>query len=748
MSATGGGRAGRSARAVAIVVAILGAAAPAAHAALPDGRAYEMVSPPNKLGTDAVFSLASFGSDDGNRYIWTTATPVADSVNGAQNQYEATRTASGWTSHAVGLPLDAYRPLTVVNAFTEFACDGCSSVVGSVLESADPRDADDDRLLINGVDVYVSDGPGHYSFLSGGSIGGAAHANANYGGRSSDGRHLTFSLNEAIEPEASGVDPGAAIAYDHVGGQTVIVGRNDDGSVMTGGSVIGSGLTNAAATAQIGARGGQLHAVSADGSRIFFESPDPAMTRNPHLYLRQDGAHTVEVSAPQCSGAGCDTGAVEEFEGASTDGSRVFFTSFDRLVDDDTNSSLDLYEYDVASHALIRISGGDDGTGDPDLALGAIGFSDDGSRAYFVAQGVLTSAPNPHGDTAQPGEANIYAYERDAAHPAGHTSFVATTPDSTSISSGSGLESQRTSRVTPDGKHLIFADGNDLLGTAAGAAQVYKYDADEPALTCISCPSSGTSTGDATLLLGQSYARTPSHNVSDDGRIVFFQTSTPLVPEDTNGLGDVYEWHDGVVALISSGADDKESRFLDATPSGSDVYFATFEPLVGSDDDLAADVYDARVGGGFPELQDADACSDDGCQGAATPPPAAPVVASLAFSGPGNLPVLPPSVATRSQPISVAKAKVVTGTAAGLRVKVPGAGRITASGASLRTVRRTTARATTYTVKVALTATARKQLAKHRKLAVRVKVAFAPVTGASSSKTITLNFKQSKKGAR
>src|SRR6185312_13768114 len=93
----------------------------------------------------------------------------------------------------------------------------------------------------------------------------------------------------------------------------------------------------------------------------------------------------------------------------------------------------------------------------------------------------------------------------------------------------------------------------------------------------------------------------------------------------------------GCVALISSGTGGFDNQFLGTTPSGRDVFFATHERLVSGDRDSAGDVYDARIGGGFPPAVPGPVeCEGDACQS----PVAAPIdttPGSLSFSGSGNI---------------------------------------------------------------------------------------------------------------
>ena len=77
---------------------------------------------------------------------------------------------------------------------------------------------------------------------------------------------------------------------------------------------------------------------------------------------------SYDASASQCTrtagdpGGACNAPANATFEGATTDGSRVFFTTKQQLVNGDTNQTNDLYAYDLPTASnpnpsLIDVSG-------------------------------------------------------------------------------------------------------------------------------------------------------------------------------------------------------------------------------------------------------------------------------------------------------------------------------------------------------------------------------------------------------
>ena len=87
---------------------------------------------------------------------------------------------------------------------------------------------------------------------------------------------------------------------------------------------------------------------------------------------------------------------------------------------------------------------------------------------------------------------------------------------------------------------------------------------------------------------------------------------------------------------------------MDASPDGSDVFFVTRERLLGWDNDASYDLYDARVGGGFPEpAPEPDPCQGDSCRRSPPLPQAPAPVASR-----------PPAPATPDRPARSGKRPV------------------------------------------------------------------------------------------
>lgn len=135
-----------------------------------------------------------------------------------------------------------------------------------------------------------------------------------------------------------------------------------------------------------------------------------------------------------------------------------------------------------------------------------------------------------------------------------------------------------------------------------------------------------------------------------------FATPNPLVADDQNTAGsgqdpsrgvDVYEWRDGRLLLVSDGTTIWPGPSLQPTvnmfsPSGRDLFFTESASLTPDALDGYNRLYDARIGGGidFPpaSLPPCD-LNSGACEGRGTNPPDQPGAGSAVFSGPGNQPL-------------------------------------------------------------------------------------------------------------
>ena len=374
--------------------------------------------------------------------------------------------------------------------------------------------------------------------------------------------------------------------------------------------------------------------------------------------MREDGERTIQLNVPE-AGAPASSGFFPAtFWDASADGERAFFTTREPLTADATvTGSPQLYMWSAApyqGHHLTLLSVDREPADAGGEVKFVIGASADGSRVYFLAKSQLVA-----GGPAFSKEPGIYLWHEGVVSYVG--SRVGAIFAEGEFASAGIQYSGRQARVSADGTHLLFPayEGAGLTGydhgpctllNAPGCRELYLYDAEgstptEPDLECVSCrPDMAPATASAGDVLDELHGDSQegeheTHPLSADGRYVFFSTAEALVPEDTNGVEDAYEYDTRTeeVHLLSSGTGELPSWFLDASADGSDVFFATAQPLVGWDHDVAYDLYDARVGGGFPEPTPtaAPCAAADTCRAPAGQAPA-PATSGSGIQGPGN----------------------------------------------------------------------------------------------------------------
>jgi hypothetical protein len=644
---------------------------------LPDNRAYELVTPPNKAGGSDMFAKpetnGEFSNGDvgyptvaGDGFLLQTKAAFGPFPGSEQSAYAFSRTASGWGYTSLASPSLG---LQSIGEGTLFAPEDLSRVAVNDNVGAEGGEGGSRLTSLVGppggpyTTLHV-DAPFHLSTETHPAL------TTNFVGSSHDLSHLVLESNDhTLCPGAEAQEHGEVLC-ESTGGGLKLVNVNSEGHLLSRcGATLGEGIH------------GQAHnAVSADGSRIFFTAPDPgraappsgpgcwngATEHAPQLYLRTAG-QTFELSEPE-PGVTDPTGQHHsQYVGASEDGSRVFFVTETELTKDDEGiHDLELYEWEAegtggcaqAKGCLIRVSRGESGeTAAGVYAVPAV--SADGSAVYFSADGVLAHGAQPgHCSTDRTSTCNLYRY--DTATNA--ITYIATVnaidlgdQSYTSI----GVNSRSNSYTTPGGRYALFASSRALTGYSTARAsssdcrglpdtqgesnghcdELYRYDSATAGLTCVSCNPSGAPPV-SNALFDRSVFESPAgppRAMSNDGSYVFFDSADALVPQDTNGTLDVYQWHEGRISLISSGHDSAPSFFLGASSDGSNVFFGTHARLVSQDTDSNGDIYDARIGGGFPPPPSTEGlCEGDACA-PSIPAPNDPTPSSLSFQGAGNV---------------------------------------------------------------------------------------------------------------
>jgi hypothetical protein len=571
-------------------------------ATLPDCRAYELVTPADKgRSQDMTFSNGSEGA--------------AVSVSGEQVALQSTATF-GPNPSLLGVravfsrdPVSEWKMKSVVASG-----DSAHRIITTLFS----RDLSQVALLWQ-TQLNLGEPPLDITFEAG-PVGGSPALmesipleegeRTQFLGASSDFSHVLLgSVDHALLPAgaeriaAEGTDAGAQDLYDWSEGHLRLVNVRKNGALVNPcgaalGDALSSGELNNHAT---------VNAVSQDGSKIFFISPQPYYASGSEpgceepaaLYMRVNGGEPVEVSAPE---PGITLAPSEilpvRYDYATPDGSKVFFNTQTALTSDDKSNDNKLFEYDTEApegKRLKRIASGVPISYGVGFNAGVgLFFSEDGSTVYV--------------ESLSNGNRNISRVDTSTDK----SSFVA-------IAQEPWLSSE-PSYSTPNGEFFLFiSKGVEGEPRGAGHDEQYRYDHANGSVMCVTCgtgiaPAQGEVTHPRALLAtfvlqDDAPALTP---LSENGQEVFFQTTARLVPQDTNstftqqinpngtpGL-DVYEWEadgtggcelsQGCTRLLSSGEASGPSTFLGASRNGSDVFFATPARLAPQDTDQFDDI--------------------------------------------------------------------------------------------------------------------------------------------------------------
>jgi hypothetical protein len=637
---------------------------------LPDNRGYEKVSSSNadgnvyqdvplEVSTEGGFTELPFvAAADGNAFAYVADPSESGGVGregaGAGNEYLATRAPTGgWSAVNITPSSDRFQDVPVYQGFSKNLTAGFLSDKGKTGLAPGAPSGGYSVLYENNFNAgsYLplvtktppNRGPGGFGgwgVLSYSPVFGSLEPT--YSGGSADLKHVLYMANDALTPEA--VDGGEEEnnLYDYHEGALSSVNVLPNGNPEPNATFGGQALPQF----REGDPPALTHVISEDGSRIFWTG-----LSTHDLYLREDGTRTVQVDA--------SVGGGSLFWTASPDGSKVLFTK-----------AGDLYEYDVASAQTTDLTPGGE-------VQGVVGTSDDLSYVYFVADAALAAGAEHH-ECVTLGNGtlcNLYAL-----HIGEPVRLIGVLDGADNFSKPESFAERvhgpwqasladKEAEVTPDGRHMLFGTIRSITGyESEGKEEIFLYDFDSAHLACVSCNPTGErpSHGHYSAYLPVSHVATHLPRwMSEDGNRAFFDTFDALVPTDTNGASDVYEWErdgtgsctqsGGCIFLLSGGVGTEGSTLADASASGDDVFITTRSRLSPEDQNETIDVYDVRVGAPRPPA--APQCTGTGCQGIPSAPPVFSTPSSATYSGVGNFAALPKAVAKAKKPKARKKPK-------------------------------------------------------------------------------------------
>ncbi|MGN6256699.1 MAG: NHL repeat-containing protein [Solirubrobacterales bacterium] len=560
---------------------------------LPDHRAYELVSPPDTNGTflgmlsdDDVFETNPV-TPDGESVIYSSVGLIPGMEgNGLADEYLSTRFSTGWRARTIEPSGTQARYPTEGGTSADHGFTFWTARGGTLNPSTETPYH------------YVRLPNGEFELVGEGDLGSDPQAMGRW--ITPGGGHIVFSTQPgiAVKLEENAPEDGVAAVYDRsLGGPTQLVSILPDGSTPS---------TNA-----------EYIRASVDGTAVVFAV---GLVGAQKTYVRLNNQKTLEIPDENVT-----------FEGISQSGSRVFY-----LAEQASPWEGNIYVFEPATETRKAI-----GSGDQSIVLNV---SADGSHVFFESPLQLDAGK---GEAGQP---NLYVWDGSSVH------FIATISPS-DIEGGivslmnwylamgpiqtSGIgRGNVPSRSTPDGDVFAF-QSRGVVGypfNSDGHSEIYLYNGADEALTCVSCPP-GPATGEAelqstpaTVRGAPTNASTTVLNLTNDGSTLFFTSDDGLVPEDTDGFKDVYEWRAGTLSLVSSGRSSGDDFLIGTTPSGKDVIFKTNDQLVPQDETGGSgSIYDARVDGGFPVSLIPPACSEGSCQGTGTEQPQGLIPGSAAL---------------------------------------------------------------------------------------------------------------------
>lgn len=586
-------------------------------------RGIELVTPPDK-GNQNPYGLLT---PDGNGVVWSTFTGGPGATVGQNAVSVATRTSTSWHSRSLVPPAasligNGLLPYGLTAANADY-----SSTVFQVGLAANDGGSDKPSTFVRirgGAQTILGQLDSSITVYFPGVMEAA------------DTEHLFVPTTERLDlPRDS---QGKHVLAPSGQYQLYDIGTTPPTMISTfGGEPVPCGIHGSNDSTEFG--GDHTRWTSIDGSRVYFMSGRKCGAPS-DIYMHDSRGTpgltddtTVKLTGAPVSGP--KTQAV--FLRASADGSTAIFYTATRLDVADGNEGNDIYRWRVGGDPECLTCSV------PDAQVMAshehnhqIMVSNDLSHVYFTSQAQLEPG------LGRAGAINLYVWREQGV------GYIATTGSTLSSSLGANPPSE----TNPDGTVLIFTSdaANVTADDNGGNPQFYRYSDLDGSVECVSCsPSPYASVepnkpADPGLAFGFTPAQADTNWLSEDGSYFVFATRARLTRLDVNQGSDIYQWHNGVISLVTDGVHDLGEpgapaplTVLGLSGDGVNLLFKTGLALTGYEEDRAGNLYMARLDGGFgpPPVPPAP-CAEDACQGPLAEPPTFVDPGSVTGSGPGN----------------------------------------------------------------------------------------------------------------
>lgn len=459
----------------------------------------------------------------------------------------------------------------------------------------------------------------------------SAHADpAEYAGSSADGSKVFFTTTAKLVPgdTDNGFRDVYERFYDEAEGIETYVTRE-----------ISTGPTGGSDAYDV-----TFDGVSEEGTKVFFATAESLVPedkdRTTDVYMRNTvTGETILVSkgAISCAPTCGNESLPATFIGATSNGSKVFFTTNEQLAEGDSDEAADVYVRNLAAvPAMTEL------VSRPDLVCsgcsasapvtmpvseGEVAISADGTKVVFESADKLAEGDSD-GET-DVYERNLATARTELVSPAGTCTLTASecAPLYRGITSGGRVFLQTKAQLSgadedsfQDVYEWVPGGAIELVSTSAEAENGEgsfnaKYAGSSPdgaevffeTPERLAASDSGPQTDVYERVAGATKLVSPGsasfsarfNAVSADGATVLFSTQQPLAPADAGEKQDVYSWNGSETTLASAGRSDFDSTFARTSSGTSMVFYTTAAKVSSADKDEKPDIY---AGPGAPVL--------------------------------------------------------------------------------------------------------------------------------------------------